>query len=504
MKWIDGKFTDGYCSIYSGTDLCMNFQSMEQNNNPIANNLHQRALSSRAKDHEEKFPAPKGLEYLPYQNAGIAYMTKVKKCLLADDQGLGKTIQTCGLINNVKPKKILIICPSSLKQNWANELRKWIISTRHISIIEGRKNEFNEKDPELSHQITIINYDIVHYNKKGLSQDWDLIAIDEAHYLKNPDAKRTQAVLEICERSERVVAMSGTPMSNRPIELWPMLNGLFRKYLPKDFRTMEKYGKFFCAGFLENIRRFDNKLKCVTNRKVWNYRGASNLNILNSILRERFMIRRLKKDVLTQLPDKTISVVDLSTTAQVRRILKGEDGYRDEVIRAIETGKRMPPLEGMSSARKELAMEKVKPSVEFIKDILDNDEKVIVFAHHKDVVDALESELRPYWPQVVTGGTPNEFRQPRVDAFQDRDEVRVFIGNIQAAGVGITLTAATNVVFVESSWVPGENVQCEDRAHRIGQENAVNVYYLCWYGSMDAQILKTSLRKQRNIDVVMK
>ena len=292
-------------------------------------------------------------------------------------------------------------------------------------------------------------------------------------------------------------------MLNRPIDLWPILSGLFSRFLPKRFRNKQNFGKHFCAGYLETVRQYDHK-KCRTVvKKVWNFRGASNLDELNALLRERFMIRRVKKAVLPQLPDKRVSIIDLSAPAKIRRSIEIVNELSDQIIRSIETGARMPPLEGISSARKELAIEKVKPSVEFIETMLSHHEPVIVFCHHTEVADALQEALKEYGVSRITGSISQKARDKAVEDFQDGTN-QVFIGNIQAAGTGLTLTASSKVIFVECSWVPGENAQAADRAHRIGQKSAVNIYYLCWFGSMDAQILKTSFRKQKNIDKVMK
>ena len=510
MKWKNGKFTDGVQTIYSGREMAESYHigtvAIDSKKDlKIAEKLLTRRFASRAKEgRQEKLLVPKGLEYKDFQKAGIQYMRDVPRCLLADDQGLGKTIQICGLINNVPEiKNILIICPSSLKQNWKLELFKWcgvLDKDKLIQILEGRKATITGR---LHHcaNVVIVNYDLLHYLKDKLKLiKWDLVAIDECHYLKNPEAKRTVAALEICAPVKRVVAMSGTPMSNRPIDMWPLLSGLFMKYLPKEFRKIQSFGKFFCAGFLETIRKYDVKKQRTVTTRAWNYRGASNLGILNSILRERFMLRRLKKDVLKQLPDKTRQIIDLSAPRHLRKAIKLVNEYD---LKCIETGKRMPPLEGQARARKELAIEKVKPSLEFINNILSTGEPVVIFCHHKEVAETLKENLIVQGVSMITGSTPQKHRQKAVDDFQSGKN-KVFIGNIQAAGTGITLTKSRICIFVENSWVPGEMLQAEDRTHRIGQLNAVNVYYLVWGGTMDAQILKTAFKKASNIEKVMK
>ncbi len=343
-----------------------------------------------------------------------------------------------------------------------------------------------------------MNYDICHY-VTDLQRGWDLIAIDECQYLKNPDAKRTKAIMQITKGCPRVVPMTGTPVSNRPIELWSLLGGIFLAYLPKRLRNKVAFGKRYCAGFQETIY-LHGRVK-----KVWNFKGSSNLEELNGLLRERIMIRREKHEVLPQLPDRNISVIDLNTPSKIKRLLKTIDSkVEQDVIDAISSGERMPPIEELASIRKAIALSKVDESVEYIKMLLESTDKVVVFAYHQEVVEKLYSELHDYLPVRITGNTPSSHRSMLVDSFQDNPDVRVFIGNIQAAGVGLTLTAASNVVFVESSWVPAENEQAIDRAHRIGQKDNVNAHFLVLGGTLDARILTTSLTKGEMISNIVK
>ena len=186
----------------------------------------------------------------------------------------------------------------------------------------------------------------------------------------------------IARKCERVVAMSGTPMSNRPIELWPIMATLFREYMPDDFVNRDKFGRTFCDGFMEHIKEYDRKKGYMVSKDVLNVRGASNLALLNDLLRERFMIRRTKGQVLPQLPAKIYNVIDISANTKQKKILKKEDVYREAVIKSIETGQRLPELEEMSSVRKEIALLKVDFALEYLLNILDTQDKVIVFCHH--------------------------------------------------------------------------------------------------------------------------
>ncbi len=507
MKWENNAFTIKGKREYSFNAL-KDGHNLSHEITRYGNYLKDRFYDSHASNHKMLTAPPKGLKYFPYQRAGIHYLYKVKKCLLADDQGLGKTIQVAGLINEMvaaEPKKklkILIICPASLKQNWRKEFEKWLNYHQSAQIAQGRKCALDGSN------ITIVNYEICDALKTTLTQDWDLVAIDEVHYLKNHTSKRTMAILGpdgIVSRADRVVAMSGTPMSNRPIELWPLVASLFSRFWPTELSSYRAFGEFFCAGFDEQVRvRTKHGVKFV---KEFNVRGASNLPVLNSLLRERFMLRREKAKVLPQLPPKIYSVIDVlpnvGRKTVVKNLLKQEGQYREDVLESIETGQRLPPMEEMASVRQELGLEKIDFAETFMRDILANGEPVICFVYHTAVAEELAARFASVGVSMIIGKTPMAKRDEAVEKFQS-GENKIFIGNIQAAGTGLTLTKASNVVFVEYSWVPGENEQAVDRAHRISQLKQVNAYFLSFFGSLDAQILKTSIRKQRNIDKVMK
>jgi len=495
IQWIDLQFYNDETKEWYVNSSQIPFGSyLSDKAQLMAQRLKNNRESSYSESSTETYSGANGLPLFPYQNAGVVHLKAHKRSLLADDQGLGNTIQICQLIALEAPYRTLIVCPSSLKSNWKSEILEWANVTE-VQILEGRTAKV---DPYA--KIVIINYDIAHYVLGSLlDYKWDLIAIDEAHYLKNPDAKRTKAIMSITQTCERVVPMTGTPMPNKPIELWSMLSGIFLAYLPKSLRNKQAFGKRYCAGFLETLY-IHGRVK-----KIWNFDGQSNLEELNGLLRERLMIRRLKHEVLPQLPSRTISVIDFNTPSRIKRLLKTIDSdIEQDVVDAINSGSRLPPLEEIASLRKEIALSKVPESIEYVKMLLANTDKVIVFAHHKDVIDQLQEGLKEFYPSVITGSTPSNLRSDLVDDFHHNSACRVIIGNLNAMGVGLTLTAASTVVFIESSWTPSINEQCIDRAHRIGQESAVNAHYIVLGGTLDARILITALNKQKLTDIVMK
>lgn len=269
--------------------------------------------SSRAADAVIDVLAPEGLAYLPYQRAGIAFASKRAATLLADDMGLGKTIQVIGLVNAIESiRKILIVCPASLKLNWARELAKWLVGSYTIGIANG--GELPATD------IVIVNYDIADKHKDALRAiEWDLAVLDEAHYVKNADAKRTQAIVGVEKKGVVIeqgvnakfkLALTGTPIPNRPAEAWTILHWL----APQTFSNFFFYAKDFCAAKKINIGR---------GRQAWDFSGASNLARLQDKLRSTIMIRRKKADVLTELPAKRRQVVEIATNGATA-IVKAE------------------------------------------------------------------------------------------------------------------------------------------------------------------------------------
>ena len=353
------------------------------------------------------------------------------------------------------------MAPKSLLLNWQREAEKWL--TRTV-------------------ELTIINYDMVWKRADLTERNWDLVVYDESQHLKNPKAKRTVASLAI--PAKRRVFLTGTPILNRPVELWPMVNAIDPDGMGKSF-----------FGFAQ---RYCGAKQVRAGRKmVWDFTGASNLEELQDKMRQGFMVRRLKADVLKELPAKRRQIIPLeangaSSILRAEKKLIEQLGF-EEAARALEG--QSAAFTEMAKLRHDLGVAKVEKALDHIKDMLDSVEKVIVFAHHHDVIDGLQAGLDEFGCVTVTGQTPGADRQAAVDRFQADPTCRVFLGNIKAAGVGLTLTAASTVVFVESDWTPGWMQQAEDRAHRIGQTESVLVQYLVFDGSMDAVLAQTLVSK---------
>jgi SWI/SNF-related matrix-associated actin-dependent regulator 1 of chromatin subfamily A len=234
-------------------------------------------------------------------------------------------------------------------------------------------------------------------------------------------------------------------------------------------------------------------------RTMWDWSGADNLEELQQRMRERFMVRRLKIDVLPELPAKRRQVIVLEPGKALAKLVAREaQAYADYEPESF-VGKPQPAIGEISETRKRIALGKTKFAIEHIGELLNETSKVVAFVHHHEVGDAL-AEAFGASAVRIDGRTSLADRQTAVDRFQTETDIRVFIGGIQSAGTGITLTSASVVVFVESSWVPGENSQAEDRCHRIGQKDSVLVQHLVLENSLDEHVVQVLINKQEIID----
>jgi SWI/SNF-related matrix-associated actin-dependent regulator 1 of chromatin subfamily A len=457
-------------------------------------------------------PHNDGLNYLPYQKAGIKYALDHGNTLIADEMGLGKTIQAIGYINAKNDiKSVLIVCPASLKINWKRELEKWLVNKYTIDIVY---DEFPMSD------IVICSYNILKtFHEQLISRVWDLKILDEAHYLKNNKTLRTKHVFgyrnNIPGKEENIVpiksnitlSLTGTPILNRPSELWPLLRHMDNKTWSNWTYYVERY----CAA--------------KHTRYGWDTRGSSNEEELQIKLRETIMVRRLKKDVLKELPPKRRATIILPSD-EVRDVLYNEsDRYekiKDRLYKLklfVEDCKSIPGKENLykeaieslnkeyfasfeeiSKICHETALVKTDYAIDYIENFMESVDKVVIFAHHHDVIDKLYEGLKIFNPVKVVGGMSDSEKQSSVDSFQNDVNTKIFIGSITAAGVGYTLTASSNVIFIELNWVPGIMSQAEDRCHRIGTINSVLCQYLVLENSIDEKMANELISKQDIID----
>jgi SWI/SNF-related matrix-associated actin-dependent regulator 1 of chromatin subfamily A len=421
---------------------------------------------------------------MEHQKEAIEKLVRNKKFILADDMGLGKTTSTIIAALETGAKKVLIVCPASLKINWQREIANY--SDRSVYIAEGKK--FSDE-----HDFVIVNYDILKnfhdIKEKDKSEimkiNFDLVIMDEAHMISNPQAQRTKIANDIASKSNRVWLLSGTPMTSRPMNYYNLLNLVDS---PVAMNWMA-YAKRYCNGFQFSVGK----------RKVWNVTGASNLDEL----RERtstHILRRLKEEVL-DLPEKIITPVYLRLKSKDYEELMGEyfDWYdknpEESSSLTIQFGKLM-------KVRKVIAQEKINNTIELAENIIEQGKKVIIFTNFTDTLNQIYNHFGK--TAVYLDGSCSKFhRQNAVDEFQTNDKIKVFVGNLKAAGVGITLTSAEAVIMNDLSFVPAEHSQAEDRSHRIGQKNSTSVYYPLFENTIEGAIYDILNRKKKIISTVM-
>jgi SWI/SNF-related matrix-associated actin-dependent regulator 1 of chromatin subfamily A len=432
-----------------------------------------------------------------HQERGIKFLLSRNGNILADDMGLGKSIQSIIAALESGAKNILVVCPSSVKINWKREIE---VFCDDVAIVEGRK--------WLKAKFTIINYDILknfhtlgdgkkknitdptlEFNRHLVNAHFDLVIIDEAHYLKNNKSIRGEIMVDLIVNNniERAWLLTGTPIANRPMDFYNLLK-IIKAPIANNWQ-------YFATRYCD-ARKMFRTLKNGQKKQIWLTDGASNLDEL-AAKTKNLILRRLKEDVL-DMPDKVISPVYHELTN------KGWDEYDrlwDDYLEKRKAEKKRGSIQRdlveLILLRKFIAMEAIPQTIEMVENMLETGKKVIIFTSFTDELN----ELAEYFgKRCVTHNGPMNDRekQKSVDSFQNNANVRVFIGNIKSAGVGITLTEANFVVFNSFDWVPGSNEQAEDRAYRIGQKNNVNVYYQLFENTVSTRMWEV-LRNKKDI-----
>lgn len=421
---------------------------------------------------------------LEHQKIAIEKLAGSKRFILADDMGLGKTTSTIIAAIETGVKKILIICPASLKINWQREIANY--TDRSVYISEG-KNFSSEED------FVIVNYDILKnfydlkdtLNSQLVNAKFDLVIIDEAHYVQNAQAQRTKIINHFVKKIKYLWLLTGTPMTSRPINYYNLLN-LIESPVAQNWMA---YVIRYCQGYQFNAGR----------RKVWNVSGASNLEELRDRTSKQ-VLRRLKTDVL-DLPEKIVTPVYLRLKSKLYENLMGE--YYNWYDTQKEESKSLTiQFSKLMKVRQVIAEEKIESTIELAQNILDQDKKVIIFTNFTDTLNRIAEH---FGKQAVTldGSSSKTQRQHAVDQFQENEKVKVFVGNVKAAGVGITLTASEAVIINDLSFVPGDLSQAEDRAYRYGQKNNVSVYYPIFENTIEGAIYDIIIKKKNIISTVM-
>ena len=421
---------------------------------------------------------------LSHQKEAIQKLVENKKFILADDMGLGKTTSTIIAALESGSKKVLIICPATLKINWKREIENY--SDKSIYIVEGKN--FN---PDAD--FVIINYDIIKNfhdtKKKGeskiINSNFDLVIIDEAHYIKNATAQRTKLINDLVKKVDRLWLLTGTPMTSRPIDYFNLLS-LIESPVAKNWMA---YAIRYCQGYQFSVG----------SRKVWNVMGASNLEELRDRT-SNLVLRRLKENVL-DLPEKIITPVYLRLKSKNYEDIMGE--YYDWYDKHPEESKSLTvQFTKLTKIRQVIADEKIAHTIELAENIIEQGKKVIVFCNFTDSLNKICEHFGKSAVKV-DGSMSKPERQHSVDSFQDNEKIKVFVGNIKAAGVGITLTSAEAVIMNDLSFLPSDHSQAEDRAYRYGQKNNVLVYYPIFENTIEGIIYDIINAKKRVIATVM-
>ncbi|XP_038607651.1 DNA annealing helicase and endonuclease ZRANB3 [Tachyglossus aculeatus] len=421
---------------------------------------------------------------LPFQKDGIAFaLARGGRCMIADEMGLGKTIQAIAIAYFYKKEwPLLVVTPSSLRYPWVEEIEKWVpeLDPEEIVIIQNKSDVGRIS----TSKVTLLGYGLLTTDARTLiealsHQHFQVVIVDESHYMKSRNASRSKILLPLVQNADRAILLTGTPALGRPEELFMQIEALF----PKKFGTWTEYAKKYCNA---HVRYFGK-------RTQWDCRGASNLSELHRLLSD-IMIRRLKSEVLAQLPPKVRQRIPFDLPTGAAKQLNASFEEWEKLMRASASGTENSgdfsrAMGLITRMFKETALAKAGAVKDYIKLMLQNESlKFLVFAHHLSMLQActeaaVENKVRYI---RIDGSVPSSERMHLVQQFQKDPDTRVAILSIQAAGQGLTFTAATHVVFAELYWDPGHIKQAEDRAHRIGQCSCVNIHYLIANGTLDS------------------
>ena len=417
-------------------------------------------------------------EMREYQKDGVRFLLEKKgSALLADDMGLGKTLQSLGYLLLAKTYPVVVVCPAVVKINWLREYRKWCNNSMRVAVLSGRKPKVIKAD------VYIINYHIL--------QNWypfltsinpQLIIADEATNVKNTKANWTGFFVRLV-KGRKLIAITGTPVENRPMELYTVLS-LLR---PKIFTSKKRFGERYCGparnyftGFME-------------------YKGSSNEAELHSLLKD-VMIRRLKVDVMKELPPKQRVIIPLRKDKKFNR----EYAEVSNAVKDMAVSSSGIKIRNKIEALKQLAVKmKMKAALEWIKQYIDSGNKLVVFGWHTEVCKEIQEAFSKESVMLIGSTTPKN-RQKAIDSFQDNPKIKLFVGNIKAAGIGCNLTAAAATAFVEFGWSPAQHTQAEDRVHRMTQKaDAIFAYYLVALDTVDEYNMELIDTKQTVVDRVV-
>uniref|UniRef100_A0A2C9W9H5 SWI/SNF-related matrix-associated actin-dependent regulator of chromatin subfamily A-like protein 1 n=1 Tax=Manihot esculenta TaxID=3983 RepID=A0A2C9W9H5_MANES len=440
--------------------------------------LVQRAISAASaspdlRDWYDKIPSYIESKLLPFQRDGVRFVLQHGgRALLADEMGLGKTLQAIAVAACLRDSwPVLILAPSSLRLHWASMIQQWLnIPSSDILVVLSQWSgsnrggftivSSNTKDnTRIDGLFNIISYDVVPKLQNVLmASEFKVVIADESHFMKNAQAKRTTASLPVIKKAQYAILLSGTPALSRPIELFKQLEALY----PGVYKNVHEYGNRYCKGGIFGV-----------------YQGASNHEELHNLMKATVMIRRLKKDVLSELPVKRRQQVFIDLAEKDMKKINALFRELEVVKGKIKACSSAEEVESLKFSEKNLinkiytdsAEAKIPGVIDYLGTVIEAGCKFLIFAHHLPMIDSIHDFLlkKKVGSIRIDGSTPPASRQALVTDFQEKDAIKAAVLSIRAGGVGLTLTAASTVIFAELSWTPGDLIQAEDRAHRIGQ-----------------------------------
>jgi SWI/SNF-related matrix-associated actin-dependent regulator 1 of chromatin subfamily A len=407
------------------------------------------------------------MKLFPHQEEAKQFLLDKRRAILADQPRVGKTLPAAAAALQHLPA--IIVCPAIAKTVWEAAFTK-LDPSIPVKVITGKK----QAAEIICSGVTIVNYDIL--SSVTAFTGIKTVVFDECHRLKNNKAIRTKAAMLMMKKIDRVYALSGTPIPNRPIELWPILHGL-GIYRGGWFDFAARYAKMWSAPWGMDVS------------------GASNIPELKALMRP-FVLRRKKEDIFMDYKQPQVSLVTFDLP-----IDKREQSFDADAL--VANPNALMAFEGLAEIMREAGIRKIKAASEFISDLLQSGEPVVVFAHHKDVVHGLVEELKDHKPVVVVGDTPATKRTENIAAFQS-GQTKVIVGNIAAMSEGVDLSAADTIVFVECTWSTSALEQASSRVENINKSGVKPVIYLLTIrASLDHNVLAKVLKKQNIVNQII-
>lgn len=446
--------------------------------------LARRSVSYRTETNFFTKP-PDGEKYLDFQKVVGEYVFSIwptlDNLIIGDDPGTGKTIEALLLAKLWGCERILVICPANKREDWAQEIKKWLSLAERPRLIDIFYSGAISSNSNLLAPIVVSSWALVERRYNLLSSvPWDLVILDEVHYAKNPHAKRTKFALALAKGAKHTLCLSGTFPPNNASELWPVLNALF----PETIGNM---------SYLEFVRRYCYMEQFKQHQK---YYGVKNAAELGAMLRGTCMIRRDYHRVFPQTPKPLLRIKSMDADERWQDLIETEMNLTTVRVFSDEVRIRTDNPGELAKLRRLMSLEKVMLIVEHAKKVLETEPKIFIIGYHVEMLEQVATLLSDYGSVLISGKTPPKIRNEYKNTFQTSDTLRVCVGQIKACGEAIDLTAARYGIFAEASYVPGDNEQAIGRLRRFGQVKQTIFDFLVVEGTLDARILKVALEKE--------